>query len=317
MHDSVEQIAAAWALRHPLDASGRAELEAWLAQDRRHAGALLRAQAGLSVIGDALAPEASTKAAAPALPPPAPTRRWLLAGIGGAMAATAAGVVGWPRLMGDRVTTARGEIRRLPLADGSVATIDTSSELRVVMAADSRRIALDKGQAWFQVAKDRKRPFIVDAGIAQARAVGTAFSVRRTDAGVEVAVTEGTVAVWASDAGGTMTILEAGQFATFQPGDVAPKTGTAPAAIERSLAWRSGEISLENETLASAVAQFNRYNRQQLVIVDPDLANERLVGLFQIDSPAVFAETLRASLDVAVDTTPTEIRLSRKKIPQP
>lgn len=53
------------------------------------------------------------------------------------------------------------------------------------------------------------------------------------------------------------------------------------------------------------------------MIVDPDLANERLVGLFQIDSPAVFAETLRASLDVAVDTTPTEIRLSRKKIPQP
>lgn len=312
MHDPVEQAAAAWAVRHPLDASAKAELEAWLAQDRRHAGALLRAQAALSVIDHALAP-----AAVDTLFASAPTRRWLLAGLGGAMAAAIAGVVGWPRLMGEQVTTARGEIRRLPLADGSVATIDTSSELRVVMAEDSRRIALRKGQVWFQVAKDRKRPFVVDAGIAQVRAVGTAFSVRRADAGVQVAVTEGTVAVWASDAGGNMTILEAGQFATFRAGEAAPKTGTAPAAIERSLAWRSGEISLENETLASAAAQFNRYNQQQLVIMGRDLADERLVGLFQIDSPAVFAASLRASLDVTVTSTPTEIRLSRKKIPQP
>ncbi len=50
MHDPVEQAAQTWALQHPLDAAGKVELEAWLAQDRRHAGALLRAQAGLSVI---------------------------------------------------------------------------------------------------------------------------------------------------------------------------------------------------------------------------------------------------------------------------
>ena len=250
-------------------------------------------------------------------PRPALSRRWLLAGTGGAIAAATAGVIGWPMPIGERIETARGEIRRLPLADGSVATIDTSSELRVVMARDTRRITLGKGQAWFEVAKDRARPFLVDAGIAQVRAVGTAFSVRRTDAGVQVAVTEGKVAVWASDAGGTMAILEAGQFATFRRGDAAPVTGTAPAAIERSLAWRDGEIALENETLASAAAQFNRYNRQQLVVADPSLASERLVGLFQIDKPDVFAGTLAASLDVTVTTTPDEIRLARKKSAQP
>lgn len=317
MHDRVEQTAAAWALRHPLDPSGEAELEAWLAQDRRHAGALLRAMAGLNAVDEALASQAAGEAFADVLPAAAPTRRWLLAGIGGAMAATIVGVAGWPRLMGERVTTARGEIRRLPLADGSVATIDTNSELRVVLARDSRRIALSKGQAWFQVAKDRKRPFIVDAGIAQARALGTAFSVRRTDEGVQVSVTEGTVGVWAGDDSGMMAVLGAGQYATFRPGQIAPETGTAPAAIERALAWRSGEIALENETLGSAVAQFNRYNRQQLVIDDAGLANERLVGLFRVDNPAAFAETLSVSLDLAVATTPTEIRLTRKKIKRP
>jgi len=316
MHDPAEHAAADWALRHPLAAAEQDELDAWLARDPRHAGALLRAMAGLSAIDRALAPEKTpVPVAVPAAP--ATTRRWLLAGLGSAAAAAVVGIVGWPRMMGDRFVTAHGEIRRLPLADGSVATIDTSSELRVVLASDSRRIALNKGQVWFQVAKDRKRPFIVDAGIAQVRAVGTAFSVHRTDSGVQVAVTEGSVAVWASDGGGIMNILDAGQYATFLPGALTPKTGTAPAAIERSLAWRGGEIALENESLGSAVAQFNRYNQQRLVILDPELADERLVGLFQIDRPADFAATLTASLGVEATTTPAEIRLSRKKIAQP
>lgn len=308
MRDRVEQAAAAWALRHPLDAAEKAELSAWLAEDRRHAGALLRAQAGLSVIEHSLTGDRP----AAAVPPFATTRRWLLAASGGAIAATIAGIVGWPMLRGERIATARGEIRRLPLADGSVATIDTSSELRVAMERDSRRISLRKGQVWFEVAKDRNRPFLVDAEVAQVRAVGTAFSVRRTEEGAQVAVTEGKVAVWASDARGTMIILEAGQYATFRRG-AAPATGTAPAAIERSLAWRDGEIALENETLASAVAQFNRYNRQQLVVVDRELADERLVGLFQIDKPQMFATSLAASLEVAVSTSAGEIRLARKK----
>jgi transmembrane sensor len=312
MPDTVNDSAARWALREPADPAGRAELDAWLAQDPRHAGALLRARAALTLIDQTLAPDQVVVTRAPA----APTRRWLLAGFGGAVAATFAGLIGWPRLMGQHVQTARGEIRRLPLADGSVATIDTGSDLRVVLASDSRRVSLRQGQAWFQVAKDRKRPFIVDAGIAQVRAVGTAFSVSRAGETVNVAVTEGTVAVWASDAGGAMNILQAGEYAVFHPGQTSPVTGQAPAAIARSLAWREGEISLQNEPLANAVAQFNRYNRQQLVILDPDLAREPLVGLFRIDSPVDFARTLEASFGVSVRVTPTEIQLSRKKIDQ-
>jgi len=241
------------------------------------------------------------------------TRRGMIAGVGGAIAATIVGVVGWPRLRGERVLTAQGEVRRLPLADGSVATIDTDSDLRVALAGNSRRIALARGQAWFQVAKDRRRPFIVDAGIAQARAVGTAFSVRRTSDGVQIAVTEGIVATWPTDASGSMTILHAGQFAEFTRNGSKVVTGTAPGAIERALAWRSGEISLEGETLASAVAQFNRYNHQQLVLGDEVLGRERLVGLFQIDRPDDFAATLEATLDVSVAVTPSTIRIGRRK----
>jgi transmembrane sensor len=303
--------AAVWALRHPLNARQQTELDAWLARDPRNAGALLRAMAGLDRIDRTLAPTV-VEAAVPAQDHPA--RRRFLIGMGGAIAAAISGVIGWSTLGGERVATARGEIRRLPLADGSVAMINTDSDLRVAFVRETRHISLSRGQAWFQVAKDRQRPFIVDAGIAQVRAIGTAFSVDRTAHGVQITVTEGVVAVWASGASGALTMLKAGQYANFLPGATNPETGTAPAQITRALAWRSGEILLENDTIASAVAQFNRYNRRRLVVLDPGLAKERLVGLFQIDRPDDFAAMLATSLDVAVTTTPDEIRIARKKI---
>ena len=310
MSENIDASAASWALRHPLNAEGKIALDAWLAHDRRHAGALLRAQAGLVLIDEAIMSEVTPLSRQAIWT----RRRWMATGFGGALAAGIAAAVGLSRWGGEHIATERGEIRRLPLADGSVATIDSGSDLRVALDEESRRVTLAKGQAWFQVAKDRRRPFIVDAGLAQARAVGTAFSVSRTDKGVQIAVTEGTVAAWAKNGAGTMTILKAGDYATFDQGALIPLTGNAPQAIERSLAWRVGEIALEGETLADAVARFNRYNSQQLVIADDSIAAEKLIGLFRIDNPAGFARTVAVSLDVSVTITPNEIRLTRKKM---
>jgi transmembrane sensor len=310
MRDRIEQQAAEWALRHPLAREEQAGLDDWLGRDWRHEGALLRAMAGLNAIETALADKPGTPAETEGAP--RSTRRWLLGG-GIGMAAAASGILAWGWQVGQRITTGRGEIRRLPLADGSVATINSDSDLRIQLASDSRRIDLDRGQAWFQVAKDRTRPFVVDAGIAQARAVGTAFSVVRGRNGVQIAVTEGTVAVWPSAASGMMTILEAGQFANFTGAGAAPAVGSAPEEIERALAWRNGEIALENDSLAEAVALFNRYNQRQLVLADPALGDEKLVGLFKLDKPENFAAMLHTSLDIQVSATPDQIRLSRKK----
>src|SRR6187402_1102896 len=104
MPDPVDEIAARWALRDPLDTAAQAELDGWLAQNPRHAGALLRARAALTIVDRALSLEPRSSP----MPPLAPTRRWLLAGVGGAMAAAIVGLVGWPRLMGEHVQTARG-----------------------------------------------------------------------------------------------------------------------------------------------------------------------------------------------------------------
>ncbi len=313
MREAIETEAARWALRHPLSAQERVALEAWLAAHPHHPGALLRAQAALSSIGRAIAP-ATAPVAEEAPVPATRSRRWILAGAGSiAAAAAVTAAIGLRGPSPDRVATGPGEIRRMPLADGSIAAMDAESELRIALAKDARRIDLRRGQVWFQVAKDRQRPFIVDAGIAKVQAVGTAFSVTRTSAGVRIAVTEGRVAIWASDASGAVSILDAGEFAAFRSDGTAPVTGSAPSAIERSLAWREGEIALEGETLDEAVAAFNRYNQQQLVVRDAALGRERLVGLFQLNNPVGFATTLEATLDVEVAVTSSEISLSRNK----
>ncbi len=312
MSDRVEREASIWALRHPLSSDESAALEDWLAQDGRHPGALLRAQATLALIDLALPPVWSELPATSALAPHR-SRRWVLAGAGSAAAAAVAGLIGLRSPRSERIMTARGEIRRLPLADGSIATIDTESELRFALTRESRRIAIAHGQAWFHVAKDRTRPFIVDAGIAQVHAVGTAFAVSRADDRVEIAVSEGTVVAWSNEVKGSMSILREGQYAHFTVGRGEPETGTAPADINRSLAWRDGEISLEGEPLSYAIAQFNRYNRQQLILNDATLANERLVGLFKIGNPADFALTLKHTFGVSVTETSAEIRIGQKK----
>lgn len=313
MREGIETEAARWALRHPLSGQERVALEAWLAAHPHHPGALLRAQAALSSIDRVIAP-ATAPVAEEAPAPATRSRRWILAGAGSiAAAAAVTAAIGLRGPSPDRVATGPGEIRRMPLADGSIAAIDAESELRIALAKDARRIDLKRGQVWFQVAKDRQRPFIVDAGIAKVQAVGTAFSVTRTSAGVRIAVTEGRVAIWASDASGAVSILDAGEFAAFRSDGTAPVTGSAPSAIERSLAWREGEIALEGETLDEAVAAFNRYNQQQLVVRDAALGRERLVGLFQLNNPVGFATTLEATLDVEVTVTSSEISLSRNK----
>lgn len=316
-HDADERAAAAWAMRHPLSSGEADELERWLSSNPLRPGLLLRAMAGLSAIDRALAPEeASASASAPApssiVAASHPGRRRVLVGSAGAIAAAMAGMIGWSRLAHERVVTRQGEIRRLPLSDGSIATINTDSALRVLLSQEDRQIVLDRGEAWFQVAKDKRRPFVVDAGMAKARAVGTAFSVERRDDGVRVSVTEGIVEVWATEARGALTILRAGQSASFDNGTASLSTVTAPHAIERSLAWRNGEISLEDETLGAAVAQFNRYNRRRLVLADPGLSDMRLVGLFHIDKPEEFAATLQATHDVSVATTGDRIVISQK-----
>lgn len=161
----IDEEAADWAVRreeHESDPVFAAALEAWLAADPRRQGALLRAEAALSYLnrGRALG-RVDTETSRPHRI----TRRGLIVG-GGALAAMAAGVAGLAFLLSqpESYHTAFGEVRKVPLADGSLSAINTDTNIQVAMTSDLRRLILTKGEAWFNVAKDPKRPFLVEAG---------------------------------------------------------------------------------------------------------------------------------------------------------
>jgi transmembrane sensor len=308
----IDDEAADWAARvdgRELDADRDEALQAWLTGDPRRAGAFLRAQAAISFLdrGRALA------GADLDVEPERPSRRALLTGAGGAVAAAVAGGAVFLTSRHQRLDTRLGEIRRVPLADGSLVAINTTTALDVTMKPKSRQILLRRGEAWFQVAKDAERPFVVSAGRVRVRAVGTAFSVRRDGDGVDVMVTEGVVETWVEGQSGPRQRLSAGNRIQLV-GYSAPVVAESPSEIERSLAWRNGEIALDGESLGDAASQFNRYNSRQIVIDDTDLARERFVGLFRTNEPESFAAAVAATIGAKVSEDDKIIRLSRDRL---
>lgn len=204
--------------------------------------------------------------------------------------------------------TAIGELRKVPLADRSLASIDSATRLEVSIGARQRRIGLLKGQAWFQVAKDARRPFVVAAGAVSVTAVGTAFAVQRQPGGARVVVTEGVVEVRHGADPAPVRIAAGQQAYVADQGGTVTVRREADAAT-RQLAWRDGMIVLQNDTLARAVAQFNRYNRRQLVIADPALRSKTLVGRYRVDEAEQFANDVQTLLKVPVRVSAEQIRI--------
>jgi transmembrane sensor len=291
------------------------ELNAWLAEDARHQGAFLRAEAAWKSF-DRLGILASNEADI-SEPEGWMSRRGMLAagvlGAAGASLATAATVAFMWTERG-QILTPLGEIRRVPLSDGSLVAVNTNSELNISLKPDLRDLALDKGEVWFEVAKDRKRPFLVSAGDVRVRALGTAFSVRRRDDGADVLVTEGVVETWTVSSENRKRLVSAGSKVFVS--DVAGPSMVvdAPMQIDRVLAWRDGEIALDGETLADAAGEFNRYNTRK-IFIDPTLSDKRLVGWFHTNEPETFAAAAATTVGAVVVTNGDEIHLLPKAYP--
>lgn len=311
---SDRDAAAEWVAR--MDSGGWTEadefaLQEWLAADPRRQGLLLQTQAAW-LLPDAVREPEPVEAPAPAND----TRgKWMRRGVlGGMVAASAAAFItvrtGFSR--DAEFVTRVGEIRRVPLDDGSIMTINSGSELKVSLSERAREIQLLQGEAWFDVAKDAQRPFIVASGPVRARAVGTAFSVRKREEGVEVLVTEGVVETWSDqDASRRLTIV-AGERAMIKERTLVHYREGDNTPVDRALAWRNGMIDLNGTTLREAADEFNRYNQRQIVIADPGLAGEQFDGLFKLDDPMGFAQTLKVALPVAINTSdPSAIRIER------
>lgn len=316
---SIDEQAAEWVVRRSAGCSAEDEqaFRDWYAADRNHRGAFLRAEAAWRLLdrsqvlthGEVSAADIDRVFVEAPVAVPLAGRRpkaksWLTRRtlVTGAAAASLAGALTTAYVLKTRQswTTGLGELRNIPLADRSLATINTDSRIDVAMTGTMRHVELVKGEAWFAVAKNPDAPFVVSAGDVRVRALGTAFAVRRRDSGADVLVTEGTVEAWTVKDKQKRVTLSAGNTAFVTNAPALTSVAFEPAEVTRRLAWREREIILKRESLAEAVADFNRYNSCQIVIADPALAQAQLVGGFAVDQPEAFARAVHVMLNAPV-----------------
>jgi len=214
----------------------------------------------------------------------------------------------------DSYQSAIGDTKVVSLADGSTVTLNTDSAIHVVLTAAARRIDLKRGEAFFEVAKDPGRPFIVSAAGKRIVAIGTKFSVFRGPLDTRVVVTEGQVKVeefQADGAVGPVTQLPAGSIAQAGSAGVLVRHSSV-AEAETYVSWRSGYIALRDTELADAVAEFNRYNTKQLVIADPSIAEIRVGGNLRAANVEAFVRVLEEGFPVRAEDQGNRIVLTGK-----
>jgi transmembrane sensor len=210
-------------------------------------------------------------------------------------------------------TTQIGAISTVPLSDGSKITLNTDSQIRVALNASERRIELDQGEAYFEVAKDAARPFIVAIADKRVIAVGTKFSIRREQDDIRVLVTEGRVRIERNGSSSRTpeTQLAAGsQARTAQAAVLVDQP--PPMEVEQLLSWRTGYIVFRDTSLADAVADFNRYTTRKIVIEDPAIANIRIGGNFRSDNADAFLSLIQNGFPIHVEQHTDRIVLTKR-----
>lgn len=321
--ESVADQAAEWAVLAEygeMTPARQAALDSWLAADRQHRGAFLRARAAFYAVEDATLktsaaasqPRCATVAsdndnrdeecaAAADLPRNGTLlSRKVVAG-GAALAASIALVVSMPDLsFFDNITPAPAPapapvLQAMALEDGSVATLGEGARIEVALSPDRRRVMLLSGEATFQVAPEKSRPFIVQSGDVYAQATGTVYSVRRVGTtGGTVKVTEGSVLVWQREERDQAVLLHAGGELTLKPAPGLPAPAQTPPSSPAPPLPELAQFSFDDVAIASAVARFNRVNSTRIVVADPAIGDTRIDGLFEADNPEQFAQAAAA-----------------------
>jgi len=247
-------------------------------------------------------------------------RPWLL-GIAAGIVGMAAIGVAWLVLTANPMyQTPVGGLASVPMPDGSKVTLNTNSAVRVAISDHERRVQLERGEAFFEVAKDPTRPFVVVAGRQRVIAVGTAFSVRRGAHGIQVAVTEGKVKIEGegqhvqrpATGGGVDTgSLTAGSVARMDGNGVLIEQ-RGVQELEQELSWRAGFLTFDNTTLADAVSEFNRYSVRPIVISDPSIAAIRLTGRFESAKYEAFIRLLEDGFSIRAERDGERIVLLKR-----
>lgn len=315
-------------------APGRAEqFRTWCEADPRHALAVAKTERALALLGelpelkqpisDRFGEEKEEAA-------PLPHRRrlwWLGAGLTAAAAALILGAVAWwqkaaaPIAEVNFVSNA-DHPQQVVLDDGSFVDLNTHTTIRTQMLPHERRISLREGEAYFAVAPDPARPFIVEAAGVKVRAVGTAFNVRIGSERVEVLVLEGKVEITGPGAEAAGVATEKPQLGIAERA-IIPRDAHAPGLvveqasreeIHEAQGWHSFVTTISSRPLREIVELLNRRSSVRLVIADPELGDINLGGALPIRHPQTFIRLLELEGDVVAEPRgENEIVLRRRR----
>lgn len=182
-------------------------------------------------------------------------------------------------------STGLGGHKIISLADGSQIELNTDTILRAKIDARQRKLWLVRGEAYFQVKHDAAHPFVVMMGPHRVTDLGTRFLIRRDKDRLEVALLEGHALFDTSDNNMKPASLDLrpGDHVTVDHGNVV-LAKLSPEAQKNDLAWRRGLLVFDRTALADAAAEFNRYNREKIVIRDPAVAHMPIGGTFRADN---------------------------------
>ena len=206
-----------------------------------------------------------------------------------------------------RYETAAGEILTIELEDGSRVELNTRSVLDVTYTDGHRALELVAGEAYFSVAPDKQRPFIVEFGGGSATALGTAFNIYHLSNATSITVTEGTVQVQESadlavPRPDTTKVTENQQVKIGRRG-MSPVKNIDPRS---TLAWREKSIIFNNTPLEAALSELNRYLPSPIDTDASDLKDLRVSGVFSLDSPHETLNALATAFNLTKVRSPSD-----------
>lgn len=179
--------------------------------------------------------------------------------------------------------TATAQSRIVTLEDGTTVHLAPDSAIRSDFSAQRRQVRLLTGEAFFDVARNADRPFVVDAGGVKVEVLGTAFDIRLASADARVELARGSVSVSYDASQNAGTTLSPGQMLVVDRGSGAVTKGDiAPDDIAT---WRDGRLFVNDATIGSVVEQIQRYHSAWIALPDPGLANQKVTGLYDLRDP--------------------------------
>lgn len=290
--DARLKAASDWIFRLHEDSLGEAEIAEWIQWcegDAENLAAFETMEAVWKDLGELPEPVRS-RLQGLASPNPTPsTRRWrsqARLAIAASIAAMSVGIgyLAWNltgELPGDTPALQAGVARNqeATLPDGSLVALGAKSSLHIDYNGKERRLRMRDGQAFFSVKPDTSQPFVVEVGLVEVRAIGTAFDVRKNEGRVVVSVTEGKVEVTSptggADSRGRIQVTEGYQLVWDDGGKEMKLAATDGAS---AVGWRSGRLEYFGEPLWAVVANVNRYSSQPIRVEGAEIGELQFTG---------------------------------------